>query len=140
MNIQLSVSIWTVICFILLMVILHNLLFKPVLRTMDQRRERLEKAKEKQSLAEKMTIEYENLCNEKREALEKQRKMLVRQEIEQIRLDSKRAVESAGAERIREVEEFRIKSHNDHEQIVAVLSEHSNEIARIFAESMIKEQ
>ena len=111
MNIQLSVSIWTVICFVLLMIILRNLLFKPVLRIMDERRERVLKAKQKQDQLEKMTIEYETLCKQKNESLVKERKKLVKQKVEEIRQLSKESVEKAGAERIREVEAFRQKSH-----------------------------
>mgnify|MGYP002517687712 CR=1 FL=1 len=36
MNIQISVIIWTVICFVALMLILRNLLFKPLLDVMDK--------------------------------------------------------------------------------------------------------
>ena len=44
MNIQPSVIVWTVICFLLLMVILKNLLFTPVLKMIDSRREKVEGA------------------------------------------------------------------------------------------------
>ena len=47
MTVQLSVTLWTVICFCLLMLILHNLLFKPVLKVMDDRKSRIDKANEK---------------------------------------------------------------------------------------------
>ncbi len=48
MNIQISVILWTVICFFLLMLILHNLLFKPLLDCMDSRRKRVSDAEKKQ--------------------------------------------------------------------------------------------
>ena len=44
MNIQPSVIVWTVICFLLLTVILKNLLFTPVLKMLDSRKEKIEKA------------------------------------------------------------------------------------------------
>ena len=47
MNIQPSIMVWTVICFLLLMVVLKNFLFTPVLKVMDDRRERINSAKEK---------------------------------------------------------------------------------------------
>ena len=122
------------------MIILRNLLFKPVLRIMDERRERVLKAKQKQDQLEKMTIEYETLCKQKNESLVKERKKLVKQKVEEIRQLSKESVEKAGAERIREVEAFRQKSHEDHERIIAVLSEHSEKIATVFADSLVKEQ
>ncbi len=48
MTIQLSVLIWTIICFCLLMLILNKLLFGPMLRFMDARQERIQRAREKQ--------------------------------------------------------------------------------------------
>ena len=42
MTIQLSVTIWTVICFAALMVILDRLLFRPLLDFMDRRREKID--------------------------------------------------------------------------------------------------
>jgi large subunit ribosomal protein L22 len=53
MTIQISITVWTVICFILLMLILHNWLFKPVLQMMDRRRERIEKAAARKENADK---------------------------------------------------------------------------------------
>ena len=47
MNIQPSVIVWTVICFLLLTVILKNLLFTPVLKMLDSRKEKIEKAEQK---------------------------------------------------------------------------------------------
>ncbi len=47
LSIQISVILWTVICFILLMIILRNLLFKPLLTCMDDRKKRIDAAMEK---------------------------------------------------------------------------------------------
>ena len=51
MNIQLSVIVWTVICFVLLRLILKNLLFKPVLQVIDSRREKIDAAKNTEQAA-----------------------------------------------------------------------------------------
>ncbi len=56
MTVQLSVLIWTVICFCLLIVILHNLLFKPLFLVMDKRNEKIEEAKRKK-LGEQKALE-----------------------------------------------------------------------------------
>lgn len=45
MTVQISVVIWTVINFLLLMLILNQLLFKPMLRFMDARKEKIDSAK-----------------------------------------------------------------------------------------------
>lgn len=57
MTIQPSVIIWTVICFCLLMLILDRLLFRPILKFMDARQEKIDLAAKKreqdqQALAE----------------------------------------------------------------------------------------
>lgn len=44
MTIQLPVLLWTVICFVLLMLILTKLLFRPLLAFMDRREERIRSA------------------------------------------------------------------------------------------------
>lgn len=45
MTIQVSVIVWTVICFIALALILDRLLFRPMLSFMDSRREKIDRAK-----------------------------------------------------------------------------------------------
>ena len=47
MTIQPSVMVWTVICFLILMAILKNLLFTPVLKMIDSRREKIQAAAKK---------------------------------------------------------------------------------------------
>ena len=59
MEIQISVIIWTIICFGVLMVILRNLLFKPLFKVMDQRSERLKKARKKKAEIEELVREHE---------------------------------------------------------------------------------
>ena len=44
MEIQLSLILWTVICFALLMLVLQKLLFQPMLRMMDKRRLKIAEA------------------------------------------------------------------------------------------------
>ena len=48
MTIQLPIILWTIICFVLLMLILRNLLFRPLIACMDKRNQRIAAAKEKQ--------------------------------------------------------------------------------------------
>ena len=45
MSIQISVTLWTVICFVALMLLLDRLLFRPLLRLMDERREKIDAAR-----------------------------------------------------------------------------------------------
>ena len=46
MTVQISVTIWTILCFCAAMLILSRLLFKPMLSFMDARQEKIDRAKE----------------------------------------------------------------------------------------------
>ena len=67
MTIQLSVLIWTVICFCVFMLVLDRLLFKPLLRFMDRRKEKMECA----DLLEKQRMRQEAAARLEAEAAEK---------------------------------------------------------------------
>ena len=60
MNIQPSVMVWTVICFLILTVILKKLLFTPVLEIIDSRREKIKAAAKKKEDIEKLVLEHKN--------------------------------------------------------------------------------
>ena len=66
MNIQPSVLIWTVICFCAFAFIINTLLFKPVLKIMDKRREKIEKAKSDSAAFEKKMAENQKALEEQR--------------------------------------------------------------------------
>lgn len=62
MTIQLPILLWTVICFCLLILILNNLLFKPMLAFMDKRNQRIADAARKKA-------EYEHALTEANAAI-----------------------------------------------------------------------
>lgn len=139
MTIQLSVTIWTIICFVLLMLILHFLLFKPVLKVMDERRAHIQRAVQKKAENERLESEYASMLSEQKKAyLEAQQKQ-INEEIESIRLDTKKAVAAATEERLRSVDTYRESSKKEQEEILAFLSMHTEELAVTFANSLIKE-
>lgn len=47
MTIQIPILLWTVICFVLFVLIVNNFLFKPLLAVMDKRQEKIQKAQQK---------------------------------------------------------------------------------------------
>ncbi len=67
MTIQPSVLVWTVICFCLMMLILNNLLFKPMLAFMDKRKEKIDAAHERKAEIEKAQRDYEVNLETRRE-------------------------------------------------------------------------
>lgn len=75
MNIQLSVTLWTIICFCLAMLILNKLLFKPLLQVMDARQEKIHRARSKQKAHMEAYEQELKGLQEARDA-EKQQKVL----------------------------------------------------------------
>lgn len=139
MTIQLSVTVWTIICFLLLMVILNKLLFKPILEVMDKRKERIKNAADKKTEFERLEAEYESELMLKKAAADEEQKKRVKEKIATIRAESKASVESADTERLAMVEEYRIKTEEQGQQILNELSAHSEEIACFFSDSLVKE-
>ena len=139
MTVQLSVTLWTVICFCLLMVILHNLLFKPVLKVMDERRARIDKANEKKKAIAELEEKYRLEAAEKERDFRETEKKHIKERLEVIRTECRQAVETAQDERIALVDEYRIKADQEHEAILSTLSVHAQELAVTFANSLLKE-
>lgn len=139
MTVQLSVTLWTVICFCLLMVILHNLLFKPVLKVMDERRARIDKANEKKQTITELEEKYRLEAAKKEKDFRETEKKHIKEQLEVIRTECKQAVETAQDERIKQVDEYRLKADEEHEAILNTLSVHSHELAVTFANSLLKE-
>ena len=74
MSIDVSQIIWTVICFGLFALVLDRLLFKPVLKLLDERRERIENARVlKEKTAERKLMAEEAERKRLEEALESER-------------------------------------------------------------------
>jgi len=139
MNIQISVTLWTIICFVALMLILNNLLFKPVLRVMDARREKIEGAAAKKARWEEAEQEHAAMLLEKEAAFRSARERQIKDEIEAIRAESRRSVECAKEERLRLMDEFRENAEVERVEILAALSIHKAELAAAFAERLTKE-
>ena len=139
MNIQLPVTLWTVICFAALMLILHFLLFKPVLKVMDDRRARIQKTAEKKAELERSAREYAAMLEEKKAALASAQRQQSKAELEEIRAKGKKAVETAKETRNREVDDYRVKVDAEHTEILKSLSDRKDELAAIFASSITKE-
>ena len=138
MTIQVSVVIWTVICFLLLVLILDRLLFRPVLALMDRRRERIDAAREKQAEYERLAAERAAEREQARaDALARQKKRL-RDELERTRADGRARLEAANLERARRTEGYRIQAEHDCARLLEMLSERADALAVSFAESLTK--
>ena len=137
MNIQPSIMVWTVICFLLLTVILKNLLFTPILKIMDSRREKTEAAKEKKEAIEKLILENK-AQNEKEKALfeEKKRKQS-KQKLEQIQLQGKKEIEVAQRQCLDDMQKYRAGIKEEHDKIVDSVAPKMETAAALFAKNII---
>ena len=139
MSIQISVIIWTVICFLLLMLILHNWLFKPVLEVMEKRRNRIEKAKEKQLEIQRLSAEHESMLAEQKKTFLKEEKAKADMEIEKIQADSKKSVDSARTVRLNTYETYREECAKEYSRILSNAEKSTEQIAEIFADRLISQ-
>lgn len=137
MNIQLPVVLWTVICFLLLMLILKNLLFKPIFRVMEQRKEKIAKANEKKAEIERFTEEHEKRMEILRADAEIQKQNLIKSELELIRAKNKSETEKMKAARLKNVEEYKLTAEKEKEAIIDSFNKSSDEIVRAFADRLI---
>ena len=137
MNIQISVVIWTVICFALLMVVLRNLLFKPLLKVMDERSVRLENARKKKSeIDEAIREQEEKLCQQQTDYLEKQKKE-ISERLASIQAESKNAVIEARRKSLSVVKAYRKSMDAEREKTVSDVSANAKSIAEAFARQII---
>lgn len=140
MNIQLPVVLWTVICFLLLMLILKNLLFKPVFRVMDQRKEKIAQANEKKAEIKRLTEEHEKRLEILQADAEIQRQNLIKSELELIRAKNKAETEKMKAARHKNVEEYKLTSEKEKAAIIDSFNKSSDDIVRAFADKLVSRQ
>ncbi len=138
MTIQLSVVVWTVINFSLLMVILHHLLFKPVLRVLDQRKQRIQAAHEKKAAAEQQASAHRAMLLEQQATEQRQHQQQLRETLEAFRVQSKHVIDTAQDERLARVEQYRAQAEIEQNKILDALDGHAAELASTFADSVIK--
>lgn len=137
MNIQISVIIWTVICFVALMLILRNLLFKPLLDVMDKRSERLENARKKKAEIEETIREHDKKIAEQQAQYFENQKREIAEKLVAIQEDSKDTVAQAKKKRITDVEAFRVATNEECEKAVSNVSANAKNIAETFARQII---
>lgn len=137
MSFQPSVIIWTVICFLLLTVILKNLLFTPVLRVLDERKERIESAREKKAEIERLTKENEAYLSAEKEKELQKRSDAAKELAFEIQAEGKKKIDLAQKQCLAEIEKYRESIKDEHEQIVSSVAPKMETAAAIFAKNII---
>lgn len=137
MTIQVSIIIWTVICFSLLMFILHNWLFVPVLRVIDERRKKIEDARQKKASIEDIASQNESRIEAQKAEYLKTKKQNEKLFLEELKVEGKKQIEAAQKKRMDTVDDFRTQMKNDYSQIVDSVRPDIEKAAEIFAEKII---
>ena len=137
MNFQPSIMVWTVICFLLLMVILKKLLFAPVLKVMDSRREKIQVAADKKEAIEKLILEHQAEAEKQKELAEEQNRKETKQRLEQIQLQSKKEIEAAQRACLADVQKYREGIRDEHDRIVSSAAPYMETAAALFAKNIL---
>ncbi len=137
MTIQISIAIWTVICFILLMIILRNFLFKPVLKVLDDRKRRFENARLKEKEQIRKAEENKALILKQKAEFAKKKEQLAKEAAENLNAQGKLQIEEAQKKRISDVDKYRASMDESYKQIISTASVEMNKVAEIFAAKII---
>lgn len=137
MNIQISVVIWTVICFMILMLILKNLLFTPVLRMLDSRKEKIDAAREKKAEIERLTAENQKYIQEQKELDLEAKKSAAKVRLQEIQSEGKKKIEAAQRESLNEINAYRDSISDECEKIVKSVAPEMETVTEIFVNNII---
>lgn len=137
MNIQPSVIVWTVICFLLLMLILKKLLFVPVLKVIDSRKDKIEAAEKKLREIESITAENEKKLTQQKLRAENESVAQAKARVQQIQSDGKKEIENAQRKCLSDLEEYRKDITGEYDKIVYSVAPKMETAAAIFAKNII---
>ena len=134
MTIQPSVSIWTVICFIVLMLVLDRLLFRPLLDFMDRRREKINGAKLARQTALREREEELQRRGEEYAAAKKQAMQEASAALEDTRREYAAKAAEKKADNERRLAELRAELDRESETILAAAEPRMDELVQAVAE------
>ena len=137
MNIQLPVVLWTVICFLLLMLILKNLLFKPVLEVLDKRKEKIDAASKKLRDIESITAENERRLASEKARAEAESVAAAKEKVQQIQSQGKKEIQNAQRKCLSDIDEYRNGITEEYDKIVYSVAPKMETAAAIFAKNII---
>ena len=140
MSIQPSVLVWTVICFLLLMIILKNLLFTPVLKMLDSRKEKVDAAEKKLRDIESIAAENERRFAAEKERAEAESIALAKEKVQQIQSQGKKEIENARRKCLSDIEEYRRGITGEYNKIVDSVAPKMETAAAIFAKNIISDR
>ena len=137
MNIQISVVIWTVICFGLFILIINKLLFKPLLKVMDARREKIESAHAK---AEEIKTAREAKLAQiaaKKEESAKLRSEQIKNEREALKQNFESEIKELYSEKEQKLESMKNENDTANSALDREISASIDDMVNAFAEKLV---
>ncbi len=138
MTIQLPVLLWTVICFVMLMLILSRLLFRPLLAFMDRREERIRSAARTLEEHEKARRDAEEALARFREEEAERADRLAKEAAARAGKEAAAVLASAAAEQERAVEACRLSLAEEKKTLEKAADDKADELARAFLAALMK--
>ena len=137
MSFQPSIMVWTVICFCILMLILKNLLFKPLLKIMDSRNEKIAAAHRR-----KQEIDAQVAAHKARqeEEIASQKEMQMKEgklKFEQLQLQSQKDIENAHRQCLADIEKYKDSITDERNTIVSSVAPELETAAALLARNIL---
>lgn len=110
MTIQLSLVVWTIICFVALFFILRSLLFEPILKLMDAREKKISDAENAKEEARLRSEETRLRLASEREQAEQELSADREKKAGELRLEGKKQFEDAKMRHYAEIESYRTET------------------------------
>ena len=129
MNIQPSVTVWTVLCFLALMLILDRLLFRPLLSFMDKRQEKIDRARREKAEALKQREETVQKRREEHEAAGKRALSEAIASLDALEAENARRIEEKKAENARRLAALDTALEAESERITAEIGSQTEPIS-----------
>lgn len=140
MEIQLSLIIWTIICFSLLMIILNTLLFRPVLKILDERKAKLLSAREKKAENERLEEERKKQREEVILEAERRKKAKVQAALDKIQEEEKNLLKNAQSSCLECIESYREQREKELETIITAVNPEIAKVADLFVQRIVSDK
>ena len=137
MNFQPSIMVWTVICFCILMLILKNLLFTPILKVLDSRKEKIRAARERKQSMDALVAEHEARQEQALALAKEQQIKEAKQKLEQLQSQSQKEIENAHRQCLADIEKYKESITDERSAIVSSVAPAMETAAALLARNIL---
>lgn len=137
MSFQPSIMVWTVICFCILMLILKNLLFKPLLQVMDSRNEKIQAANKRKQDMEALVAEHNAQQQREKELAKETRIKEAKLKLEQLQSQSQKEIENAHRQCLADIEKYKDSITDERNKIVSSVAPSMETAAALLARNIL---